>query len=165
MMFLLIRGWMDGWPVEDETGWDGVAAAGMPVEWCKPKWNGLGWIAWRSLQGCDWGPLTSSDLSGDAAKRTLDCGPSFCVFVVAGSDLHAAASRQASSKSRGRRETENRVAFRPDLESTRFIQAPVLTITTYPALHFRPAASGFHHWLQSPPCLPFQQRDPSIWPH
>ncbi len=56
-MFLLIRGWMDGWPVEDETGWDGVAAAGMPVEWCKPKWNGLGWIAWRSLQGCDWGQL------------------------------------------------------------------------------------------------------------
>ena len=31
--------WMDGqWM--DETGWDG-AAAGMPVEWCKPKWKGL----------------------------------------------------------------------------------------------------------------------------
>ncbi len=33
---------------------------------------------------------------------------------------------------------------------------PVLTIITYSTLHSGPVTSGFHDWLQSPPCLRFQ---------
>ena len=107
---------MDGRPVEDETGWDGVAA-GMPVEWCKPKWNGLGWIAWSSCKGVIGGRSQAVIYRGMQLRGLWIAAQASAFLLLLGQICMQQQARQASSKSTGRRETENRVAFRPDLES------------------------------------------------
>ena len=143
-------------------GWSGCWDA---VEWCKPKWKGLGWRAWNSLQGCDWGQPTSSELPGDAAKGSWSTWPKLLLFCCCWARFACSSSKPAKPAASQREAEKLKTASHsgPTLKYTRFIQRPpVLTITTCPALHSGPITRALSiHWLQSRPCLPFQQLDSS----